>query len=101
MKLSFETARQVAEHEIHQRIAASAIFSRYQFTPVILEEENERFWIFVSGSERLFDDGVTPDAIYVCVDKDDGHLWSREEEERFYAQQAAAPDSQQPASRVA
>lgn len=101
MKLSFATAKQIAEREAQQRIAASPIFSRYQFTPLATEDETERFWVFVSSSEGLFEDGVTPDAIYVCVDKTDGHIWSRLEQEAFYAQSAAANNKTLPTSRVA
>lgn len=101
MKLKLDTAKQIAEREIKQRIAASPIFSRYEFTPLIMQSETERFWVFVSSSEALFEDGVTPDAIYVCIDKTDGHLWSRMEQETFYTQQAIANHQSQPTARVA
>ena len=101
MKLSLAEAKQIAEREAQQRIAASPIFSRYEFTPVTMQSETERFWVFVSSSEALFEDGVTPDAIYVCVDKTDGHLWNRIEQETFYTQQALANNQQLPLTRVA
>jgi hypothetical protein len=86
MEMNLDTAKMIAEDAIRERIAASSVFSRYQFAPVAFTEENERFWVFVSGSDELFDAGATPTAIYICVDKKDGHLWSREEQERFYSQ---------------
>ena len=54
MKLSFDTAKRIAKREAQQRIAASSIFSRYQFTPLTMQSETERFWVFVSSSEALF-----------------------------------------------
>jgi hypothetical protein len=99
MKLNLEIAKQIAEREIEERRAASAIFSRFPFTPVEVDEETERFWVFVAGAEELFDEGVIPNAIYVCVDKLDGHIWSREEQEQFYEQQAQSV--LQPVARVA
>jgi hypothetical protein len=35
-----------------------------------------------------------PGAVYACVDKADGHLWSNDEVEQFYLQKAAARQSQ-------
>jgi len=99
--MNSDTAKMIAESAIRERIAASPTFSRYQFAPVVLAEENEQFWVFASDSEELFDAGVTPTAIYACVDKSDGHVWTREEQEAFYTQQAAANDKRQPAARVA
>jgi hypothetical protein len=101
MRLSFDTAKQIAEREAQQRIAASPIFSRYQFTPLSMQDETDQFWVFVSSSEGLFEDGVTPDAIYMCVDKADGHIWSRLEQEAFYTQPATANNKSLPTSRVA
>ena len=101
MQLSFDTAKQIAEREVRQRIAASPIFSRYQFAPLAMADETDRFWVFVSSSEGLFEDGVTPDAIYTCVDKTDGHIWSWLEQEAFYTQPATANSQTLPASRVA
>jgi hypothetical protein len=96
--MTIETARQIAEREIQARREASPIFSRFPFTPVELEDENDLFWVFVAGAEELFDEGVVPNAIYVCVDKADGHIWDRQEQERFYQQQAENPT---PVARVA
>ncbi len=70
----------------------------YEFGPVKFRRENERFWVFSAGSGQLFEEGYVPGAVYACIDKIDGHVWSLEEQER-YAQslsvirQAAASDS--------
>lgn len=101
MKLNLATAQQIAERETHRRIAASPIFSRYQFSPPTMQSETDRFWVFVSSSEALFEEGVTPDAIYICVDKMDGHLWSRIEQETFYTQPSLSQPQALPLSRVA
>ena len=101
MQLGLDTAQQIAEREARQRIAASPVYSRYQFTPLSMQSETDRFWIFVLSSEGLFDDGVMPDAVYVCVDKADGHIWSRKEQEAFYAQPATVGSQSFPTSRAA
>ena len=101
MQLSFDTAKQIAEQEARKRIAASPIFSHYQFATLSMQSETDRFWVFVSSSEGLFEDGVMPDAIYLCVDKTDGHIWSRLEQEAFYTQPATANSRNLPTARAA
>lgn len=94
MTLTYTEALNIAERHIKEQIQNSAFFSRYQFGEVGSQSENERFWTFVCGSDELFDEGYVPGAVYACVDKADGHLWSDEEVEQFYLQKAAARESQ-------
>jgi hypothetical protein len=94
MTITYDEALQIAGRHIRERIGASDLLSRYEFGEVGLRSENERFWTFVSGSDELFWDGYVPGAVYACVDKADGHLWSDEEVEQFYLQKAAARESQ-------
>ena len=88
--IHLDTAKQIALREIEARKNASRIFSRFFFSPMEIEDENERFWVFAAGSEEAFDEGVVPNAIYVCVDKFDGHVWSRQEQEQFHKQKSSA-----------
>ncbi len=88
----------VAEREILGIIKNAEELQGYEFGPVKFRRENERFWVFSAGSGQLFEEGYVPGAVYACIDKIDGHVWSLEEQER-YAQslsvirQAAASDS--------
>jgi len=100
MALTYEQAVVIADRCIRERIATSEFFSRYQFSDVGLKSENERFWTFVAGSDQLFEEGYVPGAVFACIDKQDGHLWSREEQEQFYETRAAARRIE-PAIRVA
>ncbi len=93
MALTHTEALQIAECHIRERIEASDFLSRYEFGEVGLQSENERFWTFVSGSDELFWEGYVPGAVYACVDKADGHIWTDEEVEQFYLQKAAARQS--------
>ena len=88
--LNYEEALQLADLYIKERILASEFLSRYEFGELGLRSENERFWTFVRGSDQLFDEGYVPGAVYACVDKVDGHIWSDDEVEQFYLQKAAA-----------
>ncbi|MGH9846346.1 MAG: hypothetical protein ACREEM_47210 [Blastocatellia bacterium] len=92
--LNYEEALQIAERHIKERVRVSDFLSRYEFGELGLRSENERFWTFVRGSDQLFDEGYVPGAVYACVDKADGHLWSGDEVEQFYLQKAATRQSQ-------
>jgi hypothetical protein len=94
MTLTYTKALQIAERHIREQIQNSVFFSRHRFGEVGLQSENESFWTFVCGSDELFDKGYVPGAVYACVDKADGHLWSDEEVEQFYLRKAAARESQ-------
>ncbi len=77
--INLEEALALAEGEIARQIAASPALSGYEFSPVRLKREDERTWLFVSGSAALQDEGCVPGALYARVDKRDGHIWSQEE----------------------
>lgn len=63
------------------------------FSETKLNEENDKFWVFVSGSRKMYDDGIVPGAFFVHIDKTDGHILSREEEALFY--QKSVKENQQ------
>lgn len=88
-KITLEEAYQLAEREIARQRAVSPSLSGYEFGPVRLKREDERTWVFVSGSEQLQDEGCIPGALYARVDKCDGHIWSPEELAGYLAQQVA------------
>ncbi len=94
MSLTYEQSKQIAEKHIRDQIRESPFLSRYEFGEVEVKSENERFWTFVSGSDQLFREGYVPGAVYACVDKTDGHLWSMDDVERFYLERAAARQAQ-------
>lgn len=79
-----DQARRIAEAEAARIIQQSARLSGYEFQPLRLYSETERFWIFSAGSDELQAEGFVPGAVRVSVDKSDGHVWSDEELELFY-----------------
>ena len=58
------------------------------FSPVKLHEENDAFRTYVSGSDVMYKDGYVPGAVFVNVDKTDGHIWTRSEQENYYKQKS-------------
>lgn len=84
--ISLETAQQIAQRALQERVASSPVFSRYIYEPVRFQEENDCFRVFSVFSAAAFNDGVMPPTLYVCVDNVDGHLLTAEEQEAFYSQ---------------
>lgn len=97
--ITLEKAQQVAEQEVARQRQQPALRG-YSFSPVRLKSEEPLFWTFVSGSARLVADGYIPGALYVVVDKRDGHVWSDEEQARYYESLVPPQEERQPA-RVA
>lgn len=93
--INLQEALEIAEHEIQQRIETAPELAGYEFGTVRLRRENPAFWVFSAGSEQLIEEGYIPGAIFACVDKTDGHLWTREEQERYFSALT------EPASRAA
>ncbi len=83
--LNKQKAFEIAVKEIEERQKSS---NYDDFSPVQLHAETEAFWIFVSGSDAMFNDGGVPGAFFAVVDKTDGHIWTRSEQEKFYTQKS-------------
>lgn len=84
-----ESAHRLATQEIERRRAAFPHLQQYNdWTPAELKSETDKFWTFVSGSEQWYEDGGVPAALYVTIDRHDGHIWSDEEIKRYYMAQA-------------
>ncbi|MGH9845111.1 MAG: hypothetical protein ACREEM_40865 [Blastocatellia bacterium] len=81
--LTFEQARKIAAREI-ERLTSEPPLLDYPFGEMWFKREEEPFWVFAAASQKLQDEGYIPGAVYILVDKCDGHLWSDEEQERYY-----------------
>jgi hypothetical protein len=81
--LTFEQAKEIAAREI-ERLTSEPPLRDYVFGEMWFKREEEPFWVFASASQELQDEGYVPGAVYVLVDKLDGHIWSGEEEGQYY-----------------
>jgi hypothetical protein len=81
--LTINDAQIIAEREISETIRNAEELQGYEFGPVRFRRENERFWVFSAGSRQLFEEGYVPGAIFACIDKVDGHVWSVREQEQY------------------
>lgn len=80
--VTVEAARPIAERAIAEE--RQAHFPTYAFGPVEYARQGPRWWTFVSGSERLQQEGRIPGALFASVDKLDGHVWQPSEMEQLY-----------------
>jgi hypothetical protein len=91
MKLTKAQGQKIAEEYIAEKIRQSEFLSRYEFSPILgMQSENDSFWTFMRGSEELGDLGIVPGAVYACVDKRTGRVWTMDEVESYYTAEAAA-----------
>ncbi|HSK72545.1 MAG TPA: hypothetical protein VK892_12655 [Pyrinomonadaceae bacterium] len=81
--LNKSRALKIAEEAIGKRQRES---NYDDFSPVEFHGETDSFWIFVSGSQAMIDDGIIPGAFFAVVDKSDGHIWTRLEQENYFTQ---------------
>jgi hypothetical protein len=90
-------AQEIAEKEI-ERIAIMPKFSKYAFQNVEFVREDDVSWTFGAESPQLQREGYVPGAVFVRVDKRDGHVWTREETEKYFLVLAKSKDSLQDAA---
>lgn len=83
LQITIDEALEVARHAIARVISESDRLSKYTFGEVGFLRENDRVWTFAAGSEDLIEQGYVPGAVIVSVDKEDGHVWTREETEQY------------------
>lgn len=81
--LNKNQALEIAEKTIHKLQKES---DYNDFSPIECNGETESFWIFGSGSQAMIDDGIIPGAFFAVVDKTDGHIWTRAEQENYFTQ---------------
>lgn len=89
--LNKQQALQIAEKAIKEMQKSS---DYKDFSPVCLKTETDAFFTFVSGSDAMFNDGIVPGAFFVTVDKRDGHLWTKQETEKFYLEASRVSEPQ-------
>lgn len=82
--LTLEQAKEIAAHEL-ERLTATPPLAAYRFDEMWCKREEEPFWVFAASSQQLQDEGYVPGAVYVLVDKRDGHLWSEAEQAQYYS----------------
>ena len=89
--MQFEEANQLAAQEVERRRRTSAFWYPVDdLGEVQLTEETPEFWVFFARSEKLIQASHAPGGMHVTVDKQSGHIWTRQEIQSYYEARAAS-----------
>ncbi|HLM03471.1 MAG TPA: hypothetical protein VK400_20625 [Pyrinomonadaceae bacterium] len=80
----FNKALNTARMEVEKIIDADAELSESEVEEVRLARENESVWTFTADIPKLIEEGWSPGAITVLIDKTDGHVLTAEQEADFH-----------------
>ena len=79
-------AQNTARREVEKIIHADLELSKSEVEEAHLVRENERAWIFAAQIPKLINEGWSPGAIIVIIDKKDGHVLTEDEQAEFHKQ---------------
>ena len=77
-------AQNTARKEVEKIIDADPELTAPEVEEVRLARENERVWTFTADIPKLINEGWSPGAITVLIDKTDGHVLTAEQEANFH-----------------
>ena len=77
-------AHRIAQREVEKIIEADRELSKSEVEEVRLERENELVWTFTADIPKLINQGWSPGAITVLIDKKDGNVLTEEQQTSFH-----------------
>ena len=77
-------AHETARREVEKIIEADQELSKSEVEEVRLECENELVWTFTADIPKLINQGWSPGAITVLIDKNDGNVLTEEQQTNFH-----------------
>lgn len=80
----FNEALNTARQEVEKIIEADPELIESEVEEVRLARENERVWTFTADIPKLIEEGWSPGAITVLIDKSDGHVLTEQQEAEFH-----------------
>lgn len=83
MMFDLNDARNIARIEVAKIIKADPELIESEVEEVCLERENELVWIFTANIPKLINEGWSPGAITILINKNDGHVLTDEEQDDF------------------
>lgn len=84
MNISLQKAEEIATCGLQEKAARSKRLRRFHFAAPRLHAEDDRCFVFAAPSEEMEEAGYAPAALFVYVDKSDGHLWDNEEQKAYF-----------------
>jgi|SRR5215213_11200183 len=77
-------AQNTARREVKKIIEADPELTESEVEEVLLARENESIWTFTADIPKLINEGWSPGAITVLIDKTDGHVLTEQQEADFH-----------------
>lgn len=84
MSISWQKAEEIALRGWQEKAARSNRLRHFHFAAPRLHAEDDRCFVFAAPSEDMEDAGYAPAALFVYVDKSDGHLWNNQEQKAYF-----------------
>lgn len=75
-----------AAAELTAQVARSEKLRSFRFEPVRLHSEYDRCWVFAAPSPDMLAEDYAPAALFIYLDKEDGHRWGTEEIAAYFSQ---------------
>lgn len=93
MEVTLTKAQEIAQTALNAKIHAAEKLRDFTFSPAKLVNDHPRCWAFSANSEQMWEAGYAPAALFVYIDKQDGHVWSvAEQNDYFYAHEKKQPE---------
>ena len=84
-------AQEIAEVALQAKIRASERLLNFMFEKAKFVREYPPCLVFAANSEEMGEAGYAPAALFVYIDKADGHVWTAaEQDDYFYAHEKKA-----------
>lgn len=84
MAVTLTTAQEIAEVALTVKIQAAEKLRNFTFAKTRLVQEHPPCWAFAAPSEEMWEAGYAPAALFVYIDKSDGHVWTVEEQDAYF-----------------
>lgn len=77
-------AQEIAEVALQAKIQAAEKLRSFTFEKAAFVREYPPCLVFAASSEEMGEAGYAPAALFVYVDKADGHVWTSEEQDIYF-----------------
>jgi hypothetical protein len=93
MEVTLTKAQEIAQAALETKIQAAGKLRDFTFGSAKLVNDHPPCWTFAAHSEQMWEAGYAPAALFVYIDKQDGHVWTvAEQNDYFYAHEKQQPE---------
>lgn len=84
MQITLKKAQEIAEVALQAKIQAAEKLRTFTFEKPRFVREYPPCLVFAAASEEMGEAGYAPAALFVYVDKTDGHIWTLAEQDIYF-----------------